>query len=149
MKEILRRLFDYVEVKLLLAHFFVFLSWSFDGKTQIIYTVYSLIALDTVTGIWAVFRIEGVKGLSSRKFFRAPMKFVVYLTFLYVSRAVDKGLPVNLAAPIMDAFLVTTEAVSILENFSKLGYPVPTFLISKLKSYFEKKADDGQNIHGG
>jgi len=139
MKDIFKKFFDYVEIKALIAHFFLLLSWAFDGKVEIIYTIYSLIALDTITGVWAVVRAEGLAGFSSRKFFRSPMKFVVYLTFLYISRAVDKGLPVNLAAPIMDAFLVTTEAVSILENFAKLGYPVPTFLMEKLKTYFGKK----------
>lgn len=140
MKSILTKLFSQIEIKLILAQIFMFLSWSFDGKVQIIYTVYSLIAIDTVTGLWAVIKLEGLSGVSSRKFFRAPAKFTVYLVFLYVSRMVDRGLPLNLAAPIMDAFLVTTEAVSILENFAKLGYPVPTFLITKLKEIYQKKS---------
>ena len=41
----------------------------------------------------------------------------------------------------MDAFLVTTEAVSILENFAKMGYPTPTLLINKLKALFKDEEE--------
>jgi phage-related holin len=39
----------------------------------------------------------------------------------------------------MDSFLVLTEAISILENISKLGFPVPTTLVKLLKTYYDKK----------
>lgn len=139
LKTIFSKLFSQIEIKLVLAQIFLFLSWSFDGKVQIIITVYSLIAIDTFTAVYVVLRLQGLSGISSRKFFRSPSKFVVYLIFLYVSRMVDRSLPISVAGPIMDAFLVTTEAVSILENFAKLNYPVPTFLITKLKAIYEKK----------
>jgi toxin secretion/phage lysis holin len=134
------KILDHWQLKLIVAYIFTGISWAFDGKVEILYVVYSLIAIDTFTGVWAVIRLDGIKGISSKAFFRSPKKFLVYLIMMYVSRMVDRGLPVHIASPIMDAFLVTTEGVSILENFAKLGYPVPVFLISKLKALYEKKS---------
>jgi len=148
-KEVLLKLAEHLYLKFIVANIFLILSWSFNGEFQIILTVYSLIAIDTLTGCWAVLKLEGwpnfwsvLKGNSkfkSREFFRSPAKFVVYLLMLYVSRVVDKSLPVPFASPIMDAFLIATESISILENFAKMGYPSPTFLINKLKTIYEKK----------
>ena len=61
---------------------------------------------------------------------------------LATARLVDKQLPVHIASPIIDAFLSTTEAVSIFENLAKLGFPVPIILINKLKVFYENKQED-------
>jgi len=136
MREILSKLLQYPYVKVIIAEVFIFLSWTFDGGTHILAVVYTLILIDTVTGIIIAAKN---KEISSKGFFRSPKKCLVYFTMLIVSRLVDKSLPLKIASPIMDAFLVTTEAVSILENLSKLGYPVPTFLVNKLKTFYEQK----------
>jgi len=58
---------------------------------------------------------------------------------LIVGRLVDKTYQVAWVSAIIDGFIATTEAISILENISKLGYPVPLFLVTKLKAFYEKK----------
>lgn len=136
MKEILSKLLQYPYIKVVVAQLFLLLAWTFNGEYQILGAVYTLILIDTVTGVIIASKNKEV---SSRGFFRSPTKCLVYFTMLMVSRLVDKSLPLKVASPIMDAFLVTTEAVSILENLSKLGYPVPTFLVNKLKTFYEQK----------
>ena len=136
MKSILEKLVSHPYLKLIVAEIFMFWSWCFEGKTQIVFAVYLLILIDTVTGVIYAVR---TKNVNSRDFSRSPMKCLIYFIMLLVSRIVDRTLPIPLASPIMDAFLVTTESVSILENFSKLGYPVPTFLVNKLKPFYETK----------
>lgn len=138
-KDILGKLVEHIHFKLLLANISIFLAWAFDGDTTILKTIFTLIIIDTISGVWAVLKIEGWKGFKSREFVVAPVKLVVFITLMYVARTVDKSFPIHWAAPIMDTFLVTTEAKSILENFGKLGFPVPLVLLSKLKSLNEKK----------
>lgn len=130
------KLFDLIPVKLIVAQLFLGLSWAFDGKVQIIATIYALIIFDTFTGIWAAIKRKDV---SSRAFYRVVTKTVAYSIMAVVGRLVDKNIPLPVAGPIIDAFLVTTEAVSILENFGKIGIPVPMFLINKLKSFYIDK----------
>lgn len=135
-KNIFEKLTEFALLKWLVANFFVLLAWSFNGKVEVLATIYILIALDTVTGVWIAAKKNEV---SSRGFYRVVTKCFVYFIMLLVGRLVDKNIPLPIAAPILDAFLVTTEAVSILENFSKLGFPVPTILVNKLKAFYEKK----------
>lgn len=140
LKFILFKISDFFYLKTFVASVFVALSWAFNGKTEILIVIYSLVVIDTITALWAVLKNQGWRGLSSRKSFRGAEKFIVYLVFLYVTRMIDKTLPLTLASPVMDAFLVVTEAVSILENFNKLGYPAPVLLINRLKAIIEKKS---------
>lgn len=140
LKIVLFKISDFFYLKTFVASVFMALSWAFNGKTEILIVIYSLVVIDTLTALWAVLRNDGWRGLSSRKSFRGAGKFIVYLVFLYVTRMIDKTLPIAIASPIMDAFLVMTEAVSILENFEKLGYPAPVLLINKLKAMLEKKS---------
>jgi hypothetical protein len=49
---------------------------------------------------------------------------------LITAALVDKSTPVGFAVPITASFLSMTEAISIFENISKLGFLVPTKLLS-------------------
>ncbi len=136
MKEIIFKIIGFSNLKWLMSFIFLLFSWIFNGSAEILATIYILILLDTITGL----RIASIKKeVSSHKFFRVATKCLVYFIMLIIGRLVDKHVPIKFAAPIMDSFLVITESISILENFSKLGYPVPTMLVNKLKSYYEKK----------
>lgn len=131
----MKKLLENPDLKMVVAAFFTYLANQFDGKVEIVWTIFALIIIDTLTGTWIAFKNNEI---SSRGFGRSPRKLFAYLTMLLVSRYVDQHLPVKIASPVMDAFLVTTEAVSILENFAKLGYPVPMFLVKRLKNFYEK-----------
>lgn len=133
-KEVILKIIDFIDLKVFVSNVFIFMSWIFKDQTEILGIVYSLIALDTFLGVLSALKLGGIKELSSKKFFRGAGKFFVYLLFLYVSRMIDRTMPLPIASPIMDAFLVTTEAISIFENLKKLGYEAPALLIEKLKS---------------
>jgi toxin secretion/phage lysis holin len=135
-KHVVSQLFDHFSIKGIISLIFLLVSWVFDGKVESLAIIYLLIFIDTFTGLQVAIQ---QKNISSNKFYRVVTKCAAYFTMMMVSRLVDKTLPLAFASPIMDSFLVTTEAFSILENFSKLGYPVPTILVNKLKSYYEKK----------
>ncbi len=139
LKEIFEKLVDSINLKLILANAAIFFTWAFDGKIKILQTVFTLVILDIITGVWAVLKLQGWSQFKSRELIVGPIRFGVYLTLIYVSISIDKSFPIAWALPIMNTFIVCTEAKSIFENFGKLGFPVPTLLLSKLKSFNEKK----------
>ena len=139
LKHVFSKLLDMVPIKIIIANIFIGISWIFDGKVEILATIYILIFLDTFTGVWYASR---EKQVSSRGFYRVVTKCFAYFIMIVVGRLVDKNIPLPLAAPIIDAFLVTTEAVSILENLGKLKFPIPMALIGKLKSFYENKKEE-------
>ncbi len=138
-KSIFSALFDNINLKLILANTAILLSWMFNGELQVVRTVFILMVIDIATGVWSVIKLGGWDAFKSREFIVGPIRFGVYITLMYVARCVDSSFPVHWAAPIMDTFIITTEAKSIFENFEKLGYPVPTLIINKLKDIYSKK----------
>ena len=136
MKTIFLKTIADFDCKIILSSFAVFFAWVFNGKFEAAYIIFTLFLIDNFTGIWYAWR---TKNINSRDFSRSPQKLLVYSIMLIVSRLVDKTLPVCAASSIMDTFIVCTEAVSILENLYKLGYPVPTFLVTRLKNFYDTK----------
>lgn len=144
LRHVFENLGQFFHLKLFFALCFTFLSWSFDGSMEIMATLCTLIIIDTLTGTGLAIRNKILlsKGLytgdqkaifSSRGLYRGPIKLIVYFLMLLVSRLVDKHITPQFASPIIDAFLVSTEGYSILENFAKMGFGIPLSLIEKLK----------------
>lgn len=138
-KKIFQKLIDNIHLKIIFANIAILLSWMFDGEMQVLRTVFSLVLIDVVTGVWAILKVQGWSEFKSREFVVGPIRFFVYIILMFVARSVDKSFPLHWAAPIMDTFIVCTEAKSILENFGKLGYPVPLIMVEKLKGFIQKK----------
>lgn len=138
MFEDFKRIFiDNGEIKTVIGILMVFISWSFNGEYQALMAISALLVTDFLTGTHYALR-SGT--WSSRRSLSGVAKFARYLTYMMVARMVDKVVPLPFASPLMDTYIVITEAGSILENFSKLGHPVPTILINKLKTFYEKKS---------
>lgn len=133
---IFSKIFSAAHIKAVVATCGLALSWVFEGESQVLISVYLLLIIDTITGLAYAGK---TKQISSRGFYRVAIKCMVYFVMIVVSRIVDKHVPIAFAAPIMDSFLVMTEALSILENLSKCGFPVPTKLVKLLQIYWDKK----------
>ena len=129
--ELALKVFDAPFFKFFFAMIALLMSKVFNGEVQILIGLYTLILLDSITAIIYAAK-EG--DICSRGIFRTAVKCVVYFSMLVVARIVDQNVPIQFASPIMDSFLVITEAVSVLENFGKLGYKVPTSLLNTLRS---------------
>lgn len=136
MGRVLLKIIDFFHVKIVLAFLFAYLASVFKGNYDILVSLYLMILIDTITGVYVAIRAQTV---SSRGFYRVAIKCLVYFAMLLISRLVDKHCPLNLSSTIMDSFLVITEAISILENLGKLGFPVPTKLLAMLKITKDKK----------
>lgn len=141
LKEIIYKLLDHWHLKAVFAYLALLISWTFNGQVEVIFVVTSLLLIDVITGTMVAFKTHT---FSSRGFFRSPVKFLVYFLMLIVSRLADKSLPVQVLSPVMDSFIVVTEAISILENIYKLGFPVPHILVKRLKAYYEKNSSQSK-----
>lgn len=137
----LRHVFDGILdcgwLKLSLALLFSAFHWVFGNENQQLIAVFALVGIDTITGFAKAWR--GCE-VSSRGFFRVPVKFSVYLLLLVTGRLVDKALvdlPLSsflTAYTIIASFLAITEAISIMENLGQMGFAVPSTLVKKLKA---------------
>lgn len=92
--------------------------------------------IDCFFGVW-----NGAKRgeLTSRGFYQTCVKFTVYSLMVITGKLVDKNIGFPMSSKAIEIFLTCTEGISILENVSKLGFPVPQKLIKTLKIYYDKK----------
>jgi toxin secretion/phage lysis holin len=133
-----KRLFlDNGEIKAVITAITIFISWSFDGQRQALYAISVVLVIDFLTGTHYALRSGN---WNSRRSLSGVSKFFRYLVYMLVARMIDKVVPIPFASPLMDTYIIITEAGSILENFAKMGYPVPTTLLNKLKTFYEKKS---------
>jgi len=89
-----------------------------------------LIIIDTATGISRAIKYDR---FSSRGFRKLIKKIVLYSTCIVTVRLLEIGvlslIKTSLLSQITVAFLIITEAISILENLTLLGTPIPAKLI--------------------
>lgn len=131
--EIFNKLVDATFIKTASSILFVVLSFGFDSlQHKALIALFILMWADCLTAIWAAYKSG--ETIKSAKIFRTPVKIVIYFGLIYVARVTEYGLPTLLS--ILDetviAFCVVTELISIMENINKMGYTVPTKLLSKL-----------------
>lgn len=119
---------------LVVAEFFI------DGvlaKSMI--ALFCLIMFDWITGVAAAKKTGHT--IKSSKIVRTPVKLAIYFMLITCARIAEFSLPefVSFLDETVLAFLVLTEFISILENTGRLGYAIPTKLLSKLVSLRDEK----------
>ena len=137
MEELKKLFIEKVEIKIIIGSLAAFFSWGFDGEYEALLAIGILVILDIGTGTW--YSISTGQW-SSRKSLGGLGKVFRYLSYMLMARMLDKVVPLKIWSPLMDTFVAITEAGSILENFYKLGYPVPTMIVNKLKTFNDKKS---------
>ena len=121
-------------------------SCDFLPSAETVTVIFTLIIFDTITGFSKAYKNHAI---SSAGFFRFALKIVIYFILLATGSILDYVLPIHSALralTVVSSFLAITEAISILENISALGYGVPSKLVSLLKltrkSYNSLDSDD-------
>ena len=107
-----------------------------------------LIVFDFVTGILAA-KIVGEK-INSRKAARSAFKLFVYSMLVSAAHFTDQAFfstawSIN-AEVIMVGFFASTEMISICENAEKMGFVVPSTLLSTLKKYTQQTTTTHQEV---
>ena len=134
----LSKMFSNIEVKAAAALALGWLEYVLptDTARHIAIWCLVLIALDTVTGAWACI-VKG-EALESRKLARLGTKILGYGSVVVVCAAATNALPSakgmqEIAVCSVLGFVLATEGLSILENATKMGLPVPKKLKNALK----------------
>lgn len=114
------------------------LGWFFGGSDSFLYALLSFIVLDYITGVMLAI-IE--KRLSSDIGAKGIFKKVLIFALVAVGHIVDVNI-IGEGSAIRTAvifFYLSNEGISILENSSKLGLPIP----DKLRSILSQLRQDG------
>ncbi|SKA80089.1 toxin secretion/phage lysis holin [Caloramator quimbayensis] len=116
------KVFEMWQIKLIVGSFIMIFS---PFKVSII-VLFILIIIDTITACSYAIKI---RKFTSRRFQRAVKKIAVYFTTVFVVRLLEIGIETiiqtNMVTRLILSFLILTEAISILENLTLLGLPIP------------------------
>lgn len=89
-----------------------------------------LMLMDLFTGLWAAWATKTVDSAVGRVGISRKLGTLVFVLFVHaIERAAGVELNIEMAAALGYAF---NEAVSILENFSRIGVPIPAQLVDAL-----------------
>lgn len=119
-------------------------SYWIGGFDSLVYTLLSFAIVDYITGVFcAVYKHEisskvGFKGISKKIF----MFLLVGIAHTIDSKVLGQG---NVIKTATIFFYIANEGISILENATILGMPVP----KKLKDMLIQIKNDSNNINGG
>ena len=120
----------------------VYIGWFIGGVDELIYALVAFVVIDYMTGVM-VGIIE--KKLSSSVGFRGIFKKVLIFIFVGIGHTIDFYVLKNGSAvrTAIIFFYLSNEGLSILENSSKIGLPIP----NSLKNIFKdlNKEDEGND----
>lgn len=119
-------------------------TYLFGGWDQVLQILFLMIVLDYITGVLAS-AIN--RELSSKIGFKGIFKKVAILIIVVISYQLDKMMgQVNIFRYIVCFFYIANESISVLENFARLGVPLPKFLLNVLK-VMREQADEGKIVN--
>lgn len=113
------------------------LGWILGGVDGFLYALITFVVIDYITGLMAAF-IE--KKLSSEVGFKGIFKKVLIFLLVAVANIIDQNL-IDTGSAIRTAvifFYLSNEGISIIENSSRIGLPIP----EKLKNVLEQLKDN-------
>ncbi len=116
-----------------------YLGWALGGFDGFLYALIAFVAVDYLTGLMAA-AVE--KKLSSEAGFKGIFKKVVIFCLVAVGHIVDRHI-IHAGSALRTAmifFYLSNEGISILENASRIGLPVPEKLKAVLEQLREEKS---------
>jgi len=125
-------------IKIALALIYSTLSWAFGGFDYIFYALLAFMILDYISGVVVAIK---TKKLSSNIGFRGIGKKVMILVMVAVGNLIDIAIIGNghTCRTLVIAFYSANEAISILENASNLGLPLPEKIKIVLEQFGKSK----------
>lgn len=124
------------------------LGWVLGGLDGFLYALIAFVVIDYITGVMCAV-VE--KKLSSEVGFRGIFKKILIFAMVAVAHIIDThvlGIAGDGAAirTAVIFFYLANEGLSIFENSTRLGLPVPQKLKDVLAQLHGKSNDDGGNI---
>ncbi|KAF5053427.1 Bacteriophage holin family protein [anaerobic digester metagenome] len=114
------------------------LGWILGGVDGFLYALITFVVIDYITGLMAAF-IE--KKLSSEVGFKGIFKKVLIFLLVAVANIIDQNLIGNGSAirTAVIFFYLSNEGISIIENSSRIGLPIPAKLKNVLVQLKDKE----------
>lgn len=123
------------------------LGFMYGEVTGLFWALVAFMVLDYISGILAAI---SVKKLSSKVGFKGIAKKLLILVFVSVGHITDTyvlgGIPVAMTAVIL--FYIANEGISIVENATELGLPVPQKIKNVLEQIKNKSGEDDNENKG-
>lgn len=123
------------------------LGFMYGEVTGLFWALVAFMVLDYISGILAAI---SVKKLSSKAGFKGIAKKLLILVFVSVGHITDTyvlgGVPVAMTAVIL--FYIANEGISIVENATELGLPVPQKIKNVLEQIKNKSGEDDNENKG-
>lgn len=123
------------------------LGFMYGEVTGLFWALVAFMVLDYISGILAAI---SVRKLSSKVGFKGISKKLLILVFVSVGHITDTyvlgGVPVAMTAVIL--FYIANEGISIVENASELGLPVPQKIKNVLEQIKNKSGEDDSENKG-
>jgi len=126
------------QIRIALTLIYSILSWGFGGFDYMLYALFAFMVLDYISGIVVAIK---TKKLSSNIGFRGIGKKVMILVMVAVGNLIDISIigSGHTCRSVVIAFYSANEAISILENASNLGLPLPEKIKAVLEQFGENK----------
>ena len=121
-------------------------TYLFGGFDAVLAALLALIAIDFITGI-----IKSVilKNVSSLKMFEGGAKKIGILLIVAVANIVDNALDMgSILRAVTISYFIANEGISILENWSMLGLPIPQRLKDILAQVRKDERPKPENTKG-
>lgn len=123
------------------------LGFMYGEVTGLFWALVAFMVLDYISGILAAI---SVRKLSSKVGFKGIAKKLLILVFVSVGHITDTyvlgGVPVAMTAVIL--FYIANEGISIVENATELGLPVPQKIKNVLEQIKNKSEEDDNENKG-
>lgn len=119
-----------------------FLGWFLGGADGFLYALIAFVVIDYITGVMCAI---SDKSLSSEVGFRGICRKVLIFILVGVGNLMDVYIlgEAGVLRTAVTFFYLSNEGVSLLENASRLGLPIP----EKLKEILQQLHDKGGNDH--
>ena len=119
-----------------------FLGWFLGGADGFLYALIAFVVIDYITGVMCAI---SDKCLSSEVGFRGICRKVLIFILVGVGNLLDVYIlgEAGVLRTAVIFFYLSNEGVSLLENASRLGLPIP----EKLKEILQQLHDKGGNDH--
>lgn len=119
-----------------------FMGWFLGGADGFLYALIAFVVIDYITGVMCAI---SDKSLSSEVGFRGICRKVLIFILVGVGNLLDVYIlgEAGVLRTAVIFFYLSNEGVSLLENASRLGLPIP----EKLKEILQQLHDKGGNDH--
>lgn len=128
-------------IQMVFSAFGGFIGWFLGGNDGFIYALLAFVVIDYITGIMCAI---ADKELSSEVGFKGICKKVLIFALVGVGNLLDIYIlgQAGILRNVVIFFYLSNEGVSILENASHLGLPVPEKLKEILKQLHNRKESE-------